>query len=327
METMKIEELQQLPKIDLHCHLDGSVPLPAMSRILGRKISPQEVQVSENCRDLAEYLAKFDVPLQCVQTEEGLRLAAREFLLEVAKENICYVEARFAPLSSVHEGLSTRQVIEAVLEGLKEAYAICGVSYNVIACAMRHQPDEENLAMFRTCREYLGEGICAVDLAGNEAAFPMKNFRELFAQAGKLELPFTIHAGECGSVQNVREAVDCGAARIGHGIALQGHPEEIRYCLEKGVGLELCPISNLQTKAASRDHYPLREFLDAGLKVTLNTDNRTVSRTSMTREMEFVQEAYGISDEELLLVMKHAVEISFADDATKQKLWNRFGFH
>lgn len=316
------ETLLKMPKIDLHCHLDGSLTLESVRKILGRDVRPEEIQVSEDCRNLAEYLAKFDIPLQCVQTAEGLRTAGREFLLEAAKENIRYIEVRFAPLSSVHDHLSCRQVVEAVLEGLEEAKEQCHVPYNVIACAMRHHAEEDSLAMMKVCREFLGEGICAVDLAGDEAAFPMEHFRGLFAEARKLGFPFTIHAGECGRVENVLEAVQCGASRIGHGIALQGNPEAIKICADRRIGIEMCPSSNLQTRAvASGQDYPIREFMDAGLMVTLNTDNRTVSNTSMTKEMLLVQRRYGITEEELKALMRHAVETAFADDQVKQELW------
>lgn len=315
-------KILQMPKLDLHCHLDGSMTLESMKNILGRDVQPEEIKVGAECRNLAEYLAKFDIPLQCVQTAEGLRTASRDFLLDAAKENIRYIEVRFAPLSSVNEDLSCRQVVEAVLEGLSEAKKMCGVPYNVIACAMRHHAAQDSLAMMKVCREFLGEGICAVDLAGNEAAFPMENFRELFAEAKKLGFPFTIHAGECGRVENVLEAVECGASRIGHGIALRGHAEAIKFCADRRIGIEMCPSSNLQTRAVETEQeYPIREFMDAGLLVTLNTDNRTVSNTSLTKEMLLVHQHYGITEEELKEFMMHAVETAFADEQVKHELW------
>lgn len=317
----KFEALLKLPKLELHCHLDGSMTLQSMRDILGRDIKQEEIQAGDTCRNLAEYLGKFDIPLQCVRTTQGLRIASREFLLEAAKENVRYIEVRFAPLSSVHEELHCRQVIEAVLTGLEEAKKQCGVHYNVIACAMRHHSEEDNLSMFQVCREYLGAGVCAVDLAGDEAAYPMERFRTLFREAKKLGLPFTIHAGECGRVENVLEAAACGAARIGHGIALSGNREAIKLCADRHIGIELCPISNLQTRAAAEETYPLREFMDAGLPVTLNTDNRTVSNTSLTKEMCFVQEHYGITEEELKALLYNAVETAFAADQVKQELW------
>lgn len=317
--------IQQIPKIDLHCHLDGSLTLQSVRELLGRDVEIQELRVKDDCRNLAEYLEKFDVPLQCLQTSKGLRTASREFLLDVAKENVRYIEVRFAPLLSVNDHLNCRQVVEAVLEGLEEAKKQCGVFYNVIICAMRHHTDEESLEMIKVCREFLGEGVCAADLAGNEAAFPMENFRKLFGEVKKLGFPFTIHAGECGRVENVTEAVECGAARIGHGIALRGHQEAMQFCAERRIGIEMCPISNLQTKAVSGwREYPIREFMDAGLWVTLNTDNRMVSNTSIAKEMEFVQQHYGITLEELVQFQENAAEVSFADDAMKHellKLW------
>ena len=293
---MESEKIIKLPKVELHCHLDGSLPMGIIRELLGRDVKKEELQVRDDCRNLAEYLEKFDLPLSCMQTETGLKRTSKAFLESLKQDNIQYVEVRFAPLLSVNESLDCTRVIQSVLEGLEEAKKECGIYYNVIACAMRHHTEEDNLQMMKAARSFLGEGICAVDLAGNEAAFPMENFTELFQKAKKLGLPFTIHAGECGRVENVIEAVKCGASRIGHGIALRGHADAMAMCKEKQIGIEMCPISNLQTKAvASKSEYPMREFLDAGLCVTINTDNRTVSNSSIQKEMEFVQKNSGIT--------------------------------
>ena len=166
--------------------------------------------------------------------------------------------------------------------------------------------------MIRTAREYLGNGVCAADLAGAEAIYPMSEFMKLFGQAKKLGMPFTIHAGECGNVQNILDSVEAEALRIGHGIAMRGNSEVQKMIREKGIGVEMCPISNLQTKAVeSESQYPLREFLDNGIKVTVNTDNRTVSNTTMTKELQFIQEHYRITDEEIRLMMRNAVDTAF----------------
>lgn len=313
-----------IPRIELHCHLDGSLPVQIVSELLGRKVKQEEMQVSEDCRNLAEYLEKFDLPLQCLQTETGLRKASKAFLLDLQKDNVEYVEVRFAPLLSVNDHLDCRRVIQSVIEGLEEAKKECNIFYNVIACAMRHHSEEESLAMMKIAREFLGEGLCAVDLAGNEAAFPMEKFTGLFTEAKKLGIPFTIHAGECGSVENVIQSVECGAARIGHGIALRGNEKAIVLCREKGIGIEMCPISNLQTKAVKNpSEYPIREFLNAGLRVTINTDNRTVSHSTLQKEMEFVQKQYGIVEEELITMTGNAIDVAFAEDSVKAELWRK----
>ena len=204
---MEYEKLRSMPKVELHCHLDGSLSQTFISRELGREVDLTELQVAYGCRSLKEYLEKFDLPIRCLQTEKSVREAGYDFIRSVAAENMKYVEVRFAPLFSAHEGFSTEQVIEALLTGLEDGRKDFGTESNVIVCAMRHQPEEKNLAMFKAARTFLGEGVCCGDLAGDEAAWPMKNFVRLFGEAKKLGLPFVIHAGECGSAENIREAV------------------------------------------------------------------------------------------------------------------------
>ena len=192
-------------------------------RVYGEKM--EDLQAAADCDSLKTYLEKFDLPLLGMQTAEGLREAAKSFLLDLKKENVMYVEVRFAPQLSVHEGFGCSQVIEAVLEGLREAEAICKISWRVICCAMRHHTMEQNLEVFRTATEYLDRGVCAVDLAGDEASYPASQFTDLFAEARALGIPFTIHAGECHSTENVRTSIEMGAKRIGHGIAMKEDPE------------------------------------------------------------------------------------------------------
>ena len=320
---MTTEELKVLPKVELHCHLDGSLSRGFIESRLGRTVSPEELQVSENCTSLVEYLKKFSLPGQCIMDEKGLEEAGYDVLKSMRLENVRYAEIRFAPLLSETSSMNCRSVIEALLKGLDRGRADFGTGFGVITCAMRHHSQEDNSRMIKTAREYLGYGVCAADLAGAESMYPMSQFMELFQNARKLDMPFTIHAGECGSVQNVIDSVRAGAGRIGHGIALRGHYDIQKNLADHGAGIEMCPISNLQTKAVkSTAEYPLREFLDAGLKVSINTDNRTVSNTSLTKELKFIQNNYGIQDEEIRLLMKNAVDTAFASEDEKERLYS-----
>ena len=320
---MTPEELRKMPKIELHCHLDGSLSREFIESRLGRTVQLEELSVSEDCTSLAQYLEKFSLPGQCIMDEKGLEEAGYDVLCAMIQENVRYAEIRFAPLLSETSDMSCRSVIEALLKGLERGRRDFGTEFGVITCAMRHHSQEDNSRMLKTAREYLGYGVCAADLAGAEAAYPMSQFMELFQNARRLEMPFTLHAGECGSVQNVIDSVKAGAARIGHGIAMRGHDSLQKELAERKTGIELCPISNLQTKAVrSTSEYPLREFLDAGLKVSINTDNRTVSNTSLTKELQFIQKTYGIRDEELWLLMKNAVDTAFAGEDIKEKLYS-----
>lgn len=304
--------IEQLPKIDLHCHLDGSLTKTMIERHLGRTVPEEMLTVSEDCRSLTEYLEKFDLPVQCLQDAEGLEEGAYTFVEEISRENVKYIEVRFAPMLSVHENLSCGEVIEAVRKGMERAKEDFGVRYGIIVCAMRNHSLEKNLDMLTCARAYLGQGVCALDLAGDESAYPTKNFRELFWKAIRMGMPFTIHSGETGNLENVREAFELGARRIGHGIALKQDPELMKAYAREGIGVEMCPTSNFQTKAVkSWDEYPLRQFVDAGIKVSINTDNRTVSGTTMTQELKKVYEHCGRDEELICILLRNAAKTAF----------------
>lgn len=307
-------DIEKLPKIDLHCHLDGSLALEMVRRHTDKLVTIDMLRVSDNCKSLTEYLEKFDLPLECLQDEKGLKDGAYTFLKEAAKENIKYIEVRFAPMLSAHEGLSCSAVIESVLEGLKKGKEECGVKYNVIVCAMRNHSLEQNKKMLYAAKEYIGNGVCALDLAGDESAYGTDLFQELFFDAKKLGIPFVIHSGETGSLENVRIAYELGASRIGHGIALMKDSNLMRLYAENKIGVEMCPTSNLQTKAIQNwDEYPLMNFLNAGIKVSINTDNRTVSNTTLTKELKLIHDIYK-SDEIIYQLLKNAQETAFEKD-------------
>ena len=299
---------------ELHCHLDGSLNLALMSKILGREVLISEVEVSKDCRSLTEYLKRFVLPISCLQTRQALFEAGKQFMLDSQKENLKYVEARFAPLFSCVKGLKAFEVMEAVIDGMKEGKKITGIDFGVIACAMRNHDPKLSLKMFKEVRDFYKEGLCAVDLAGDESNFPTKNFIDLFKEAKKLDYNYTIHAGECGSVESIKCAIEMEAKRIGHGIAMSGHEDVKKLCLEKGIGIEMCPTSNLQTKAVTdMSKYPLKEYLDYGLLVTINTDNRTVSGISLKDEFDLVKKHLNLNESEIHQLEKNAEKIAFSN--------------
>ena len=315
-------------RIELHCHLDGSLNINFVDRmlrrqgiIIERKELEEKLKVRPDCTSLTEYLKKFDLPLLCLQTKEGLEQAAYELVMDAAKDGVAYIEVRFAPMLSTDKGLNCAEVIESVVRGLKKGERESGTYAFAIVCAMRHHSLEQNLEMLRAAKPFVGKGVCALDLAGDESAFPTSLFRELFVQAKEWGIPFTIHSGECGSVDNIREAIALGAKRLGHGIALEKSPELRQLCKEKEIGIEMCPTSNLQTKAVDNlQSYPLKRFFEEGLLVSIHTDNRTVSGTTMEQEEKLVKERLQISDEMWLQCTKNAILTAFASDEIKERL-------
>ena len=319
-------------RVELHCHLDGSLHIDSVQEMLKeqgiiyeREELRKKLEVEPDCTSLTEYLEKFELPLRCLQTKEGLRRAAYELVRDVSKEGVRYIEVRFAPMLSTERGLSCREVIASVVEGLKAGEQEYGVFASAIVCAMRHHSMEQNMQMLMEARDFVGKGVCALDLAGDESAFPTSLFRSLFLQAKEWEIPFTIHSGECGSVDNIREAIELGAKRLGHGIALEKSPELRAMCREKGIGIERCPTSNMQTKAVDTfESYPLKQFVDEGLLVSIHTDNRTVSGTSLLAEEGVVREQLQLSQDILNQCTENAIQTAFASEEIKERLMEEF---
>lgn len=326
--------IDRMPKIDLHCHLDGSLS-PATIRVLAERVGidlpddPKDLTAMltapEDCSSLVEYLTRFELPVACLQTAENFYTAALDLASDAARENVIYIEVRFAPLLSAHERLPADVVVRSVIEGLEEGKRRFGVKYGLILCAMRHHPHEMNEQLLPLAEKYLGSGVVALDLAGDEKGYPACKHHQLFADALKRGIPYTIHAGEADGPGSIWSALDLGARRIGHGISAKDDPELMKHCAAKGIGFELCPVSNLQTKAARDwDDYPFRLFLDEGMTVTVNTDNRTVSNTNLTREFTELDARYGLTTAEIERLVRTSAAVSFADDQLKQELNKAF---
>jgi len=310
-----------MPKIDLHTHLDGSLSLAFVQSILGEEVSEHDLRAADDCRNLADYLSKFDMPLRCMQSEANLKAAAFDFMTSAASQGLSYVEPRFAPNLSRQEGLTPEQIIAAVLSGLEAGRTQYDIDFGLIICAMRHHSEADNRAAFYAARAFLDNGVVGGDLAGNEKAYPMPLFTELFSYAKDLDLPFTIHAGECGDAENVKTAILLGAKRIGHGIAMGERPDIIALCREKRVGVEMCPSSNFQTRAPFGTAYPFQTFLHQQLLLTINTDNTSVSNTSIDKEFQLCTERFAMQEQQKETLTANAIEIAFANVDTKHRLW------
>jgi len=313
--------------IDLHLHLDGSLS-PASARALARmqdiKIPESDgdllalLSVEEDCRDLNVYLQKFAFPGMLLQTEAALTAAVSTLLAELKEQGLIYTEIRFAPQKHRDKGLTQRQVIEAAIAGLRDEILPAGL----ILCCMRGGENREaNLETVRLAKEYLGRGVVAIDLAGAEGLFPTADFEEVFSLAKELGVPCTIHAGEGDGPESVRAALRFGAKRIGHGVRSVEDPALLGELAEQGVTLECCPTSNLQTRVfAHISQYPVRAFLDAGVKFTINTDNLSVSATDLRREWQLILDAFALTEDEVRTILLDAAEAAFAPAEEKRRL-------
>ena len=313
--------------IDLHLHLDGSLSVKSVKELAALQnieIPENEeellklLRINDDCKDLTEYLEKFAFPGMLLQTKEAVALSVYNLQEELKEQGLIHAEIRFAPQLHTHKGLSQREVIEAAIEGLNRS----DFSAGLILCCMRGNDNhEENLETVRLAKDYLGKGVVCVDIAGAEALFPTENFVDLFALARELEIPYTIHAGEADGPKSVWKALEFGTKRLGHGVRSLEDPELVEKIVSEGITLELCPTSNIHTCIfPSIEEYPLRKLMEAGVKVTINTDNMTVSNINLAKEFGKLIAAFNLTDEEIKGFARNSVNTCFASAETKKVL-------
>ncbi|WP_217131270.1 adenosine deaminase [Streptomyces sp. AC558_RSS880] len=326
------ETLRRLPKAVLHDHLDGGLrpaTVVELAEAVGHTLpttDPDELAAwyveAANSGDLVRYIATFEHTLAVMQTREGLLRTAEEYVLDLAADGVVYGEVRYAPELNTRGGLTMREVVETVQEGLaagmaKAAAAGTPVRVGTLLCGMR---------MFDRVREaadlavaFRDAGVVGFDIAGAEDGFPPADHLDAFARLRRESVPFTIHAGEAHGLPSIHQAVQvCGAQRIGHGVRITEDIVEGKlgrlagWVRDRRIALEMCPTSNLQTGAAtSIAEHPITALKDLGFRVTLNTDNRLVSGTTMTREMSLLVEQAGWTAEDLRTVTVNAVKSAF----------------
>lgn len=322
--------------IDLHLHLDGSLSpqtvlcLAKQQGIALPADTPNELlpylMVNPDCSSLAEYLEKFELPLRIMQTREALRYCVYSLLCDLKKKNMVYVEIRFAPQLHTQQGMTQIQACEAAREGLYRGMRETGILAQLILCCMRGADNEkENLETVRVAEQFLGEGVCALDLAGAEAAFKTENFAPVFALAKHKQIPFTIHAGEAAGADSIWAAIHMGAARIGHGVRAYEDSKLLEYLKTHKIPLEMCPVSNVQTQAiSSMTVHPILDYLNQGICVTINTDNMTVSGTDLDNEIHNLRTCLGAEASQIYKLLENSVQAAFLDKKQKQMLRERF---
>lgn len=310
--------------MELHLHLDGSlrpetvwelaqqqgIELPAKTLDEVRF----QMRVPEDCKTLEEYLERFDMPLMVLQEKDALERVAFELVEDLAKLGLDYAEIRFAPQLSLQKGLTQDEVTEAAIRGVKrgmEQYP--SIRAGLILCCMRGDTNEAlNLDTVETARKYLGDVVCAVDIAGAEGLYATELFRPVFDKVNEYHLPMTIHAGEAAGPDSMRTALSYGTKRIGHGVAAIQDPELIRELIEQNVTLEVCVTSNYHIKMVDRiEDHPIRKLFDAGVRVTVNSDNMTASNTNIHQEIALLKNTFGFTDAEIEQLETYAWEARF----------------
>ncbi len=329
---LSLRTLRRLPKTDLHCHLDGCVrprtllelararsvrlpttDLPKLTRLL---------QAGPRVRSLADYLAIFKLTLSVLQDAESLRRVAYELAEDAAEENVRHLEVRYAPILHTRGAMKLTDILDAVLEGLREGSMRHGISTGVIVCGIRSMSPKHSMELAQLALAYKGRGVLAFDLAGQEKDYPAKEHREAFQLIVKNNVNSTVHAGEAFGPASISQALHyCGAHRIGHGTRLREDLDLMHYVNDHRIPLEICLSSNVQTRTVpSLRRHPFHFYFKQGIRVTLNTDSRLISGTTVSRELLLAVRAFRLSPYEVKRIIINGFKSAFLPYAVKARM-------
>ena len=327
---MSTIDFHSLAKTELHCHLDGSLSLPTIRQLaamtnIDLPASDEElkhhVTAPAHCENLLDYLEAFDYIRPLLQTKEALTLAAYDVAKQAALENVLYIEVRFAPELSMDQELSVPETIDAVCEGLRQAQDEFGITAKALVCGMRQSDQKLTSSILAEANQVTDQDFVGFDFAGDEHHYPPQAIEALIQQVKSYNRPMTLHAGECHCPANVVQSMAYGIKRNGHVTLLAYEPELLKEFVKNGVTGELCLTSNLQTKAAATvEDFPYLKMKEAQAHLSINTDNRTVSDTDLTKEYTLYHRHFHTTPADFYQHNVDAIQASFASDEEKQEL-------
>ncbi|MEW6556194.1 MAG: adenosine deaminase [Elusimicrobiota bacterium] len=330
---MDIKELlKKIPKVDLHCHLDGSVRAETILELAKKQNiklptpNPDElkkyVQVSKNCRSLAEFLKVFNFFYPLLKNPEAVEKIAYQLCEDCKAENIKYFETRFAPALQSTADFPMDEVVKKALFGLQQGSRDFKIKANAILCCYRMITDDENWQTVELARKYSDKGVVGVDLAGDEVNYPTEKFIKFLKKAKSYKIPLTCHIGETPMGSGMKKIFDIPVDRIGHGVHLSKSSEKlIDIVKEKKIPIEMCITSNIQTQVVeSLEAHPIKEFYNQGLKVTVNTDDRSVSGIDLTHEYDILVNHLGFELDDLVKIIFNGVDAAFLPEQDKKNL-------
>ncbi len=328
--------IHRLPKCDLHVHLDGSVRIKTIrdaANKMGCKLPSQDlkklakyVQAPPDCRSLSDFLKAFEVFYPALKDPEILERISYELCEDASKENVRYMEVRFAPVLQAREGFPMEEVVKSVLKGLERGQKAFKIRTLLLLCCYRSEPPAASIETVNLALKYREDGVAGIDLAGDEAHFPVGKRKKAFLIAKKNDLPATVHAGEAGGAENIRFALEAlGARRIGHGVRLREDSDLLEKVKRDKIPLEMCLTSNVQTQVVKEyDLHPFREYYDLGIPVTINTDDRSISNITLTSEIIRAIEYYQLSLEDVKRITLNGIEHAFITEEEKGDLKKGF---
>jgi len=319
------EEIRALPKVELHMHLDCCLSFDVVSKLrpsITKDTFKNEFIAPSKCKNLADFLKVIDSSIKLMQTEKNLRLVTEDLFNQLQQDNVIYAEIRFAPLLHLEQGLSPEKVVSIVEESMSGAAKKTGIEARLILCTLRHFTEEQSLTTAELVEDFRGTRVTAMDLAADEAGFPLDAHIKAFQYLNNRWLPYTAHAGEARGPESIRETLEhVKTSRIGHGVRSIEEPQLMKELKKKNIHLEVCPSCNVQTDIYdSYKNHPVDRLYQAGISVGINTDSRTITNITLSDEYERLHRVFGWGKEDFLKCNRNALTAAFLPDFKKKEL-------
>jgi adenosine deaminase len=319
-------DLRSLPKIELHLHLDCSLSYQAVSHLapsVTREEYDTDYVAPAKCTNLADFLKRAPKGFELMQDEYSLRHVTEDVFRQLKDDGVIYAELRFAPLLHLEKGLKPEQVVTTIDRATEDMIRQTGVEARLILCTLRHFTETQSMLTAQLVKQFKGSRVVALDIAGDEAGFPLKPHVEAYRFAREHELLRTAHAGEASGPASVWETLEqLKPMRIGHGVRSIEDARLIEYLANERVHLEICPSSNVQIVPSINDwsEHPVHKLLRLGVSLNVNTDTRMLNPITLTGEYEGLVKTFGWSSEEFLKTNLMAVDAAFVEDEVKLRL-------
>ena len=317
--------MPQLPKIELHLHLDCSLSYAAVQQLaphVSREEYDTEFVAPSQCASLADFLTRAPRGFQLMQTEDALRLVVEDVFDQLARDRVLYAELRFAPLLHLLNGLTPEAVVAAVDRATEQCIQATGIQARLILCTLRHFNQEQSLQTAHLVHQFQGSRVAALDIAGDEAGFPIDAHIAAFQYAIDNGIPRTAHAGEAASPASVWETLQAfQPTRIGHGVRSIEDTALVRHLAQHHIHLEVCPTSNVQTRTVPTyaDH-PIDRLYRARVPLSISTDTRTITNITLEKEYASLRNQFHWTDEDLQACNREALRAAFIDEPTRTRL-------
>ncbi len=318
-------DYSKFPKVELHLHLDCSLSYDVVKQI-NPAITYEEFRDSfvapPKCTDLADYLTRAIKGFELMQTKEQLRLVVLDLFKQLKADNVIYAELRFAPLLHLQKGLTAAEVVETVNQAVTDGIKQTGVEAGIILCTLRHYTEEQSMETVNLANQYKGTNVIGFDIAGDEAGFPVINHIKAFEFANANSIHCTAHAGEAKGSASVWETLKhFHPSRIGHGVRSAEDNTLLAFLKKENIHVEVCPTSNIQTNVYDKiEDHAADKIYKAGVSMSINTDARTISDTTLADEYKTLEKVFNWDKEHFIKCNLEAIEHSFTTKEKKEKL-------